>query len=53
MYAWIWNHIPGPKWLKVIEALIIFFLVVMALFLWVFPWLTEVIGYGENVVSTE
>lgn len=41
MYAAIWRLLPGPTWLKVIEALILIFAVVACLFLWVFPWVME------------
>lgn len=41
MYGWIFRHLPGPTFLKVIEALILVAAVVYALFFWVFPWAME------------
>jgi len=41
MYGWIWRHLPGPVWLRLIEALILIALVVLGLFEFVFPWANE------------
>ena len=37
MYAWIFRHLPGPTWFKVIESLILIGAAVAALFTWVYP----------------
>lgn len=41
MYGFIWRHLPGPTWLKTIEALILAAAVVLLLFEVVFPWANE------------
>ncbi len=41
MYALIWRILPGPTWLKVIEALVLVALIVCALFAWVYPWVDD------------
>ena len=41
MYGWIWRHLPGPAWLKAIEALALTALTVLFLFEVVFPWANE------------
>lgn len=38
MYGWIFRHLPGPKWLKIIQSLLLIALVVYALFQWVYPY---------------
>jgi hypothetical protein len=38
MYGWLWSRLPGNRWVKVIECLLLFALVVAILFAWVFPW---------------
>lgn len=43
MYSWIWKKLPGPKWLKAIEALLLIGLVVAALLLFVFPMIDGVL----------
>ncbi|WP_181574889.1 MULTISPECIES: hypothetical protein [unclassified Actinomyces] len=42
MYGWIWRHLPGPVWLRALEALILAAAVVLFLFEVVFPWANEV-----------
>lgn len=37
MYALIWRLLPGPTWLKVIEALVLVLAVCVLLVGWVFP----------------
>ena len=38
MFGWIFRHLPGPAWLKTIEAILLIVLVIAVLFQWVFPW---------------
>ncbi|MDO4792057.1 MAG: hypothetical protein Q3999_06195 [Buchananella hordeovulneris] len=51
MYAALFRALPGPKWLKVIEALVLFGVVVFALFQWGFPWFVRVSGINEITVE--
>lgn len=37
MYSWIWNKLPGPKWLKVVQSTILTAAFVALLFFVVFP----------------
>ena len=37
MYGFIWRHLPGPAWLKAIEALILIAGIVYLLMQYVFP----------------
>ncbi len=37
MYSWIWNKLPGNKFFKAIQALILLAAVVVVLYLFVFP----------------
>ena len=39
MYAWIWRHLPGTLWVRILWVLVISALVVFVLFQYVFPWL--------------
>lgn len=51
MYGWIWRHLPGPTWLKAIEALVLTAAVVLLLFQVVFPWANEAFNLsGEATV---
>jgi len=50
MYAVIWRALPGPRWLKVLEAAVLVIAVVAALFTWVFPALAEALSPVINTV---
>jgi hypothetical protein len=42
MYAALWRLLPGPRWLKVVQALALPTLALTLLFTLVFPWLETV-----------
>lgn len=41
MYGFIWRHLPGPTWLKVIEAAVLIGAAVWCLMEYVYPWANE------------
>lgn len=50
MYGLIWRILPGPAWLKFIWALILLAAVVLALFTWVYPWISDTfVGTDPNL----
>ncbi|MBM7824424.1 hypothetical protein JOD55_000251 [Arcanobacterium pluranimalium] len=51
MYSAIWRKLPGPTWLKIIEAFIIIFAVVAFLFTYGFPWIVEHTNIIDNTVG--
>lgn len=50
MYSWIWRHLPGPRAVRLIEALLLVAAVVAVLMLVVFPWLEPRLPF--NAVTT-
>lgn len=52
MYGAIWRMLPGPTAVKAIEALVLIAATVVALFLWVFPWVEQQLGIGEVTVDS-
>ena len=51
MYGAIWRILPGPAWLKAIEALILVTGIVAVLFLWVFPWAAPLLPFDQQTVE--
>lgn len=49
MYGLFFRLLPGPKWLKVILAVLILLAVVYGLFQWVFPWVNT--HFFESTVN--
>ena len=48
MYAWIWQHLPGALWTRILWALVIFGVVVFVLFQYVFPWAEPYVPFSGN-----
>ena len=48
MYGWIWRHLPGATWLKVLCALSLSALMVVLLFEVVFPWADPHLPFNGN-----
>jgi len=51
MYAWIWRHLPGPRWSRATIAALALAIVVLALFEWVFPAVSALLPYQEQTVT--
>jgi len=41
MYAWIFRHLPGNLFWRLLQTLLLLAAVVAALFWWVFPWAAD------------
>ena len=50
-YGLIWRILPGPRALKVFEALILLLAVVAVLFTWVFPLAAPYLPFNETTVG--
>ena len=50
-YGLIWRLLPGPKALKVLEALVLVVAVVAVLFVWVFPHIAPYMPFNETTVG--
>ncbi|QCU77516.1 hypothetical protein E7744_04245 [Citricoccus sp. SGAir0253] len=51
MYAWIFRHLPGPLWLRVLESLVLLGLVLVALVTVVFPWASPFFPWTASTVE--
>jgi hypothetical protein len=52
MYAYLWNHLPGPTPVRVLTAFALIFGIVSVLFLWVFPWLEPRLPFTDVTVNS-
>ncbi|HSZ30154.1 MAG TPA: hypothetical protein VK784_10420 [Pseudonocardiaceae bacterium] len=50
MYSWIWRHLPGPRAVKLVQALVLVAAVLALLMLVVFPWVEPRLPF--NAVTT-
>ncbi|WP_164465280.1 hypothetical protein [Phytoactinopolyspora halophila] len=51
MYAFVWRQLPGPWPAKLILSLVLFAVIVYALFMWIFPWAEETLGITQVTVD--
>ena len=51
MYGWLWRRLPGSRAVKSVEALGLFVVVVLVLFVWVFPWLEPRLPFNDVTVD--
>ena len=47
MYAWIWQHLPGPAPVKALQALLLVAAVVALLLFVVFPWGEPLLPFND------
>ena len=51
MYGALWRVLPGPRWLKAAEALVLLLAVVWVLFEYVFPVVADSLPFNDNTVG--
>lgn len=51
MYAWIFRHLPGPLWLRIIWVVLILAVIVAVLFTWVFPAIAPYVPLNDSTVE--
>lgn len=51
MYAALWGLLPGPRWARALQCLLLVLLVVWVLFTWVFPALSPYLPFTDNTVG--
>jgi hypothetical protein len=51
MYVSLWNLLPGPVWVRILQLVVLAALVLTALVLWVFPVIDHVTAPQEVIVE--
>ncbi|MDR2255747.1 MAG: hypothetical protein LBE25_07105 [Arthrobacter sp.] len=51
MYAWLFRHLPGPLWIRIIQTLLLLALVVLVLMNYVFPWASQYSPWTDSTVG--
>jgi hypothetical protein len=50
MYAWLWQHLPGPTAVRGLLAALLAAIAVVVLFTWGFPWVESHLEYDDTQV---
>lgn len=51
MYGWMFRHLPGPLWVRILLTLLILAAVVVVLFQWVFPAIAPFMPFNDGLVG--
>lgn len=51
MYGALWRVLPGNRWAKAVQLLILFAAVVFVCFQWVFPAIAPLMPFNDNTVG--
>jgi hypothetical protein len=51
MYVWIWRHLPGNQWFKMLGTLLLLIGVIAVLFFFVFPWVEPHLPFNDVTVD--
>lgn len=51
MYSALWRVLPGPRWLKVVELVVLGVLILAGCVEWLFPWIAENFIQQESTVG--
>jgi hypothetical protein len=51
VYAALWRHLPGPRWVKAVQCLVLALLVVAVCFTWVFPAVSPLLPFTDSTVG--
>ncbi|GAA1176390.1 MULTISPECIES: hypothetical protein [Nesterenkonia] len=51
MYAWIFRHLPGPLWMRIILTLALLAAAVLLLMEVVFPWVDQYSPLNDSTIQ--
>lgn len=52
MYGWMFRHLPGPPWVRVVITLLALAAIIVVLFGWVFPAIAPYMPFNDGLVGS-
>ena len=52
MYAWIFRHLPGPMWLRIITSLVLIAGALVLMVQYLFPWMAQFTQLTDSTIGT-
>jgi hypothetical protein len=52
MYGWIFRHLPGPLWVRIMVSILLIAGAVLLLLQFVFPWLSQFNPLTDSTIGT-
>lgn len=51
MYGWIFRHLPGPLWLRVLTSLVLVACAVFLMVEFLFPWMSQFTQFTDSTIG--
>ena len=51
MYAWIFRHLPGPLWVRILTSALLVAGALVVLFRYLFPWVAELTNVTDTTIG--
>jgi hypothetical protein len=52
VYAWIFRHLPGPLWLRIVTALVLAAVVLVLMVQVLFPWMAQFTQFTDPTIGS-
>jgi hypothetical protein len=52
VYAWIFRHLPGPLWLRILTSVVLVAGVLVLLVQFVFPWFSQFTNLNDSTIDS-
>lgn len=51
MYAWIFRHLPGPLWLRIVFSLVLVAVALVLMVQFLFPWMSHFTQFTDSTIG--
>jgi hypothetical protein len=51
MYGWLFRHLPGPLWARILLTVVLLAALIVALFGWVFPAIAPYMPFNDGLIG--
>ncbi|MFD5278310.1 hypothetical protein ACFWIX_12225 [Pseudarthrobacter sp. NPDC058362] len=52
MYAWIFRHLPGPLWVRIVTSVVLVAAAVVLMVQFLFPWMSEYTSLTDSTIGS-
>ena len=52
MYGWIFRHLPGPLWLRIVTSLVLLAGVLVLMVQFLFPWMSQFTQFTDSTIGS-
>jgi hypothetical protein len=52
MYGWIFRHLPGPLWLRIVTSVLLVACALVLMVQFLFPWISEYTQFTDSTIGS-